>query len=73
MFYPVAYMREDESVFSSSFIFQQLENDSIKIFPQQNYRIETFNCLIALLEMMLFPEKLILWIHILTDVQCPKN
>jgi hypothetical protein len=61
MFDPVACMREDDkSIFISSFIFKQLENDSIQIFPQKNCRIVTFNCLIALFGMMLFPEKLIL-------------
>jgi hypothetical protein len=61
MFDPGAYMKEDDkSIFSSSFIFKPLENDSINIFPEQNYRIVTFNCLIALFGMMLLPEKLIL-------------
>lgn len=51
-----AYGREgDKSVFSSSFIFQKLENDSLKIPLQQHYRIVTFNCLIVLWGMMLFP------------------
>ena len=76
MFDPMAYLREDDkSVFSSSFILQQLENDSLKISPQQNYRIVKFNCLIALLMMMVFPKKLTLWRPLLADVtvQCPKN
>jgi hypothetical protein len=61
MFDPMAYLREDDkSVSSSSFILQQLDNDSLKISPQQNYRIVKFNCLIALLMMMVFPRKLTL-------------
>jgi hypothetical protein len=57
MFDPMAYLRKDDkSVSSSSFILQQLENDSLKISPQQNYRIVKFNCLITLLMMMVFPQ-----------------